>query len=71
MKADEFEAAFYGIDLPESVQLDQGVFISNVKEFLAKELRILKNNPLERTAEPVQFRLNRLLEIINQTNETS
>ncbi|RZM04370.1 MAG: hypothetical protein EOO88_56020 [Pedobacter sp.] len=70
MTAEDYEAAFHGIELPQSAQLFTGVFVPDVRAFIAKELHILKNNPLDRTADPVKYRLDRLLEVINELNES-
>ena len=68
MTAEEYEAAFHGIDLPESLQLDSGVFIPDVRAFLERELFILKNNSATRTAEPIKYRLNKVLAMINASH---
>lgn len=66
MTADEYEAAFHGIDLPQSVELYTGVKINDVPAFIEKEITILKTNNPERILSPIRYRLDRLLEIINE-----
>ncbi|WP_165503501.1 DUF6965 family protein [Pedobacter hiemivivus] len=53
MTAEDWEAAFHGIELPETAQIDTGVFISNVPGFLEKSFAILHGGN-ERVAEPVR-----------------
>ncbi|WP_448104715.1 DUF6965 family protein [Pedobacter panaciterrae] len=67
--AEEYEAAFHGIELPKGpVSLGPGASIPDVSLFLEKQLTILKLGTSERVKEPVRWRLNRLLEIINEAN---
>ncbi|TKC62496.1 hypothetical protein FBD94_09785 [Pedobacter hiemivivus] len=67
MTAEDWEAAFHGIELPETAQIDTGVFISNVPGFLEKSFAILHGGN-ERVAEPVRWRLQKLLDIANEAN---
>ncbi|WP_316819319.1 DUF6965 family protein [Pedobacter nyackensis] len=67
MTAEDWEAAFHGIELPETAQLDSGVIISNVAGFLEKSLAILRGGN-QRVTEPVEWRLQKLLDIVNNTN---
>lgn len=68
MTAEEFEAAFHGIDLPEEAELYTGVKITDIPKFLETSLSYLKNNAPSRMTEVIEDRLNRLLEIINESN---
>lgn len=70
MTAEEYEAAFHGINLPQSIELFPGSTISNVKDFIDKELYILKNgNNNDRIESPIKYRLDVLLKHINEKNE--
>lgn len=64
MTAEDYEAAFHGIDLPESIELVQGSIIPNVKEFLEKEIYILKNSQNERVLSPIRYRLDLFLKLL-------
>lgn len=64
MTADEYEAAFHGIDLPKEAQLYPGVRVSDVPEFIEAELTLLRGTKTSRIIEVVKDRLDRLLEII-------
>jgi hypothetical protein len=64
MTAEEFEAAFHGIELPSEIELGPGAVIKDVSLFLQKELTILKTSNHPRIQEPVAYRLNQVLEII-------
>ncbi|WP_285011219.1 DUF6965 family protein [Pedobacter faecalis] len=69
MTAEEYEAAFHGIDLPETLQLDSGVFVPDTSEFIAKSIDILKSRSAgARVEEAVKYRLDRALEIITSQN---
>jgi hypothetical protein len=70
MTAEEWEAQFAGIDLPDEMQLDPGVKITNVSGFLEKSLTILKAGNA-RVSEPVEWRLQKLLDLINNGHENS
>lgn len=67
MTAEEWEAAFYGVELPETAQIMPGVFINNVPEFLEKSYEILRGGN-SRVGDPVEWRLQLLLDIVNETN---
>jgi hypothetical protein len=69
MGADEYEAAFHGIELPESVELFPGSKIPDVRLFLEKEFEILRKGQSTRVVDAVKYRLDRLLAIINEKNE--
>jgi hypothetical protein len=64
MTAEEFEAAFHGLELPAEIELGPGAVIKDVSLFLQKELTILKTSNHSRVQEPVVYRLNQVLEII-------
>lgn len=68
MTAEEFEAAFHGIDLPQEAQLYTGVKITNIPKFLETSLNYLKNNAPSRMTEVISDRLQRLLEIVQESN---
>ncbi len=61
---EEYEAAFHGITLPDSVDLDSGVHVPDVKRFVELSINILKTGESERVAQPISWRLDRLLELI-------
>lgn len=70
MTAEEYEAAFHGIDLPQSFDIFPGSHISDVRKFVEKEIYILKNgNNNDRIEAPIKYRLDILLEHINKQNE--
>jgi hypothetical protein len=70
MTAEDYEAAFYGIQLPEGpIEIGQGAIVKDVPLFVEKELAILKFGNNERVKEPVRWRLNRLIELINENNQ--
>lgn len=67
MTAEDYEAAFHGIKLPEGrIELGPGVTITDVTLFIEKELTILKSGNNERVKQPVRWRLDKLIEIINE-----
>ena len=65
--AEDWEAAFHGIELPQTAELATGVVINDVPGFLEKSFEILRNGT-PRVCEPVRWRLQRLLEIVNEAN---
>ena len=67
--AEDYEAAFHGIDLPQYFEFAPGASTSDVQSFLEKSLTILRNGNSERVAEPIRWRLDALLEFINSENE--
>lgn len=69
MTTEEYEAAFHGIELPESFDLATGVHVPDTKDFIEKSIYILQTGG-ERVKAPVRWRLDRLLEIINNKNQT-
>ncbi|MEJ2901141.1 DUF6965 family protein [Pedobacter panaciterrae] len=70
MTAEDYEAAFHGIALPEGpIEIGQGAIVTDVPLFVAKELAILKFGNNERVKEPVRWRLNRLIELINNSHQ--
>jgi len=65
MTAEEYQAAFDGIKLPEGpIEISQGVTVKDVPLFVKKQLTILKTGNSERVKGPVRWRLDRLLELI-------
>lgn len=70
MTAEDYEAAFYGIKLPEGpIEIGQGAIVKDVPLFIEKELTILKFGNNERVKEPVRWRLNKLIELINNSHQ--
>jgi len=66
MTAEEYEAAFHGIQLPEGpIEISQGVIVKDVSLFLEKELGILKSSSTDRVKEPVRWRLDKLIALLN------
>jgi|GEM_PF-844963 len=68
MTAEEYEAAFHGINLPQEAQLATGVRITNMPKFLETSLSFLKSNKPSKMTEVITERLDRLLEIVNNSN---
>jgi len=66
MTAEDYQAAFHGIDLPKSLELFPGTNIPDVQLFLSKSIHILKTNPNDRIKDPVRYRLDKVLEMIQQ-----
>ena len=66
MTADEYEATFHGIDLPESLELFPGVIIADVKDFVSKELYILRTSSSVRVIETVKYRLDQTLKLLEK-----
>jgi len=64
MTAEDFEAAFHGIELPTEIELGPGAIIKDVPLFLEKELTILRTSNHQRVTDPVVYRLNLVLELI-------
>lgn len=64
MTAEDFEAAFHGIELPTEIELGPGAIIKDVPLFLEKELTILRTSTHQRVTDPVVYRLNLVLELI-------
>lgn len=64
MTAEDFEAAFHGIELPAEIELGPGAVIKDVPLFLKKELTILRTSTHQRVTDPVVYRLNLVLEMI-------
>ncbi|WP_214227763.1 hypothetical protein [Pedobacter sp. B4-66] len=64
MTAEDFEAAFHGIELPSEIELAPGAIIRDVPLFLEKELTILRTSNHPRVTDPVVYRLNLVLELI-------
>lgn len=67
--AEQYEAEFHGLELPESFYVAPGAFVPNTREFLEKSLYILKTGR-ERVAEPVRWRLEVLLKLIREKEAT-
>jgi len=67
MKAEDYEAAFHGIQLPPGpIEISQGVIVKDVPLFIEKELAILKSSSGDRVKEPVMWRLDKLLALIDK-----
>jgi hypothetical protein len=65
MTADEYEAAFHGIDLPQTLELATGVTVSDVPAFIQSSLHILRTSGSPRVMDMVRYRLDRALELLN------
>lgn len=68
MTADDYEAAFHGISLPRQVQLFPGSFVPDVDFFVKAQINLLRHVRTERQQDVIRYRLNRLLQIINEAN---
>lgn len=64
MTAEEFEAIFHGVDLPETVQLGPGVKVVDLPKFIDTQLIILKSSQNEQYKSVVEARLMKLKEVI-------
>lgn len=60
MSIEELEAYFTGIELPEKIELEQGVVIEDLPLFLDSHFNYLKNNSDLKSAEVFLIRLNKL-----------
>lgn len=67
MTAEDWEAAFYGIELPDTIQLGPGMFVNDVQGFLKKSFEIIRNGS-PRVSEPAEWRLQKLLDLVNEAN---
>lgn len=67
--ADDWEAAFHGIELPETVQLGPDMFVTDVQGFLERSIHIVRHG-VPRVSDPVQWRLQKFLDIVNESNGT-
>lgn len=70
MNADEYEATFEGIDLPKEASLGPGVYIADVEKFISSHLAGLRNTQNARQIEVLELRLNKLLELIENQDES-
>ncbi|WP_133575196.1 DUF6965 family protein [Pedobacter metabolipauper] len=72
MTAEEFEAYFQGITLPEPpIYLHESIVIRDVEKFLERQITILKRQPDARTSIPAHDRLMQFIEIIENKEATS
>lgn len=69
MTAEEWEASFHGIELPETIQLGPGMFVNDVRGFIDRSIHIVRTG-VPRVSDPVQWRLQKLLDIVNEINGT-
>lgn len=60
MSIEELEAYFAGIELPERIELEQGVVIEDIPLFLESHFSYVKNNGDLKSAEVFVIRLNQL-----------
>jgi hypothetical protein len=65
MNADEYEAAFQGIDLPATAELFPGTIVSDVPAFINNSISLLRTVTNPRQTDVIQYRLDRLLELIS------
>ena len=66
MSVEELEAYFAGIELPEKVELEQGVVIEDIPLFLQSHFSYLKNNGTLKSADVFLVRLNKLHDKIEE-----
>jgi uncharacterized protein DUF6965 len=71
MNADEYEAAFQGIDLPATAELFPGTIVTDVQEFINNSISLLRTVRNPRQTDVIQYRLNRLLELIESGEQTA
>lgn len=60
MSIEELEAYFAGIELPDRIELEQGVVIEDIPLFLESHFSYVKNNGDLKSAEVFVIRLNQL-----------
>ena len=70
MNADEYEAAFQGIDLPATAELFPGTIVSNVPAFINNSISLLRTVKNPRQTDVIQYRLDRLLELIESGEQS-
>lgn len=70
MSVEELEAYFAGIELPEKVELEQGVVIEDIPLFLQSHFSYLKNNGTLKSADVFLVRLQKLHEKIEGQKNT-
>jgi len=68
MSVEELEAYFAGIELPEKIELEQGVVIVDVPLFLESHFRYIKENGHLKSSDVFLFRLNKLHGILEKGN---
>ena len=66
MSAEELEAYFQGIELPQQVELVTGVVIMDVPLFIESHFSYIKNNPGLKSADIFLTRLNDLRTILEK-----
>lgn len=67
--AEEFEAYFQGIDLPEPpISLTTGETITDVPSFIEAQIITIKNAGNEKIAAPPRDRLLKLIQIMEDNN---
>jgi hypothetical protein len=69
MNADEYEAAFHGIDLPATAELFTGTTVADVPAFIEASLLLIRTAGNNRQIEMSKYRLDRFLEIINSKEQ--
>ncbi|HMI05397.1 MAG TPA: hypothetical protein VK541_23105 [Pedobacter sp.] len=70
MNADEYEAAFQGIDLPATAELFPGTIVSDVPAFINNSISLLRTVRNPKQTDVIQYRLDRLLELIASGEQT-
>lgn len=68
MSVEELEGYFAGIELPERVELEQGVVIEDIPLFLQSHFSYLKHNEALKSAEVFLIRLHKLHDKIEELN---
>jgi hypothetical protein len=66
MSVEELEAYFAGIELPEKVELEQGVVIEDIPLFLQSHFSYLKRNGTLKSADVFLVRLHKLYDKIEE-----
>jgi len=66
MSVEELEAYFAGIELPESVELEQGVVIEDIPLFLQSHFSYLKRSGTLKSADVFLIRLQKLHDKIEE-----
>ncbi|WP_074238438.1 DUF6965 family protein [Chitinophaga niabensis] len=70
MTANEYHNKFQDLTLPPApVKLFPGVIVTDVHGFIEKSLNILRSGQHKRVTDPIEVRLKRLIEIIEQQNK--
>ncbi len=71
MSIEELEAYFAGIELPEKMELVQGVVIEDIPLFLQSHFSYVRNNPDLKSADVFLMRLHQLHDKLEEARQES